>query len=126
MLISPHEIWWGGSCVGPRHLIPFAVLLSFEGIRFLAKFPFPKWLFFGISAVGVLLFWMAQSTVGYRIADEVQKPVSNGIVTLFFDKKFNSDNMLTLLFNLNTETAIYIWLFIFVGAVITFFFWHKM
>src|SRR5262245_28162499 len=37
LLISSYFMWWGGWAYGPRHLIPLAMLLFYEGIPALAR-----------------------------------------------------------------------------------------
>lgn len=125
LLISAHEIWWGGACVGPRHLIPVAVLLAFEGIRKLPEKNYSTWLFGLLTLAGFIFSWMAKSTVAYRIDDELEHPVRDGILPLFFEKSFNADNVLTMLWGVPPQTAAYTWLAAFILFVLFFVRWAQ-
>lgn len=125
LLISAHEIWWGGACAGPRHLIPIALLIAFEGIRCLVKRGFSPGLFAVFTLPGLTIAWMAKSTEGYRIPDELERPVTEGIIPWFLEENFNRDNILTMIFGTDPETAIYSWLVMFILFITLLHFWFR-
>lgn len=124
LLISSHEIWDGGWSYGPRHLIPIAVLLIFEGIRFLSKKRM-SFLFWLISIPALLINWIAKSTCVFSVPSDFTNPFSEYILPNFLSKKFNENNMLSTNFNLQPQTASYIWLITFIIALIVLAWWER-
>ena len=118
LLICTHKIWWGGACIGPRHLIPVSILVAFEGSRFLSRNKFSGWGFYILMLSGLVCSWMAVSTAGYRIADEIENPFTKGVFHWFIEGKFNPGNILTLFFNISPKFAAWIWLLCFGGLSI--------
>ena len=116
LLISAHKMWTGGWSYGPRHLIPMAFLLVYEGIVFLSKNKFSKYTFLVLSAIGIIASWMAKSTKLYMIPDYpiYPKPFFDIILPNFSAEKFNSNNIFTLFFDASPQIANWLWLFIFI------------
>lgn len=109
---------WGGWTYGPRYLIPIITLLAYEGILFLATQTFSKWLFAFLSLVGITFAWLAKSTITISNPSEIQHPVFDFILPKMMNGEFNSNNLLTMLFNIPPDIACYTWIALFIGTII--------
>ncbi|MBN4062239.1 MAG: hypothetical protein COA57_12805 [Flavobacteriales bacterium] len=118
LAVSSFHAWWGGWCYGPRYLIPMAVLLAFEGLRFLSTHSFPKTFFWMCVGIGLLVTWMSKSTIFYSMQEEIKHPFNEVVFPLFFQNNFHNDNMLTMLFGTSSQIATYIWLAMFIGIIV--------
>jgi hypothetical protein len=120
-------MWTGGWSFGPRHLIPIAFLLIYEGINMLSRRPFSKTLFLIFSVIGILAAWLAKSTKLYMLPDwpNYPNPVFNIIIPDFSQNKFNANNILTWLFDASPQLAVYLWLIFFIVSVWILNSWYK-
>ncbi len=115
-IISSHNLWYGGWTYGPRHFIPIAFLLLYEGAILLSKQNFSKIAFYIIAAGGLLCAWLAKATKIYMLPDKFKNPVAEVLWPDFKKGHFNANNFLTWIFDVEPKAAIWIWLFLFAGA----------
>ncbi|MEO5572478.1 MAG: hypothetical protein ABIT08_07185 [Bacteroidia bacterium] len=126
VIICFNTAWYGGWCYGPRYLSAIAVLLLFEGIMKMSDQPFSRKIFFYLfSGVGLILAYMAKSTVVYSLPTEEKNPVFNIIIPEFFKGNFNENNLLSLLFGADRATANLLWLPLFFAGLYFFYAWLK-
>ena len=112
-LISSYFVWWGGWSYGPRHLIPLAMLLFYEGIPMLARTGgFRGWLYTA-SAFGIGMVWIAKSTALYLMPEQFSNPVFDLALPSFLERQLRHDSILTHLFNVDTLVASWVWLVLF-------------
>jgi hypothetical protein len=123
MMISCYFIWWGGWSYGPRYLIVLAVLLIYESILLLSSIKFSKIAFFILTAAGLIMTWIAKSTLVFMINDYgIYKGVS---VNTFFDitlpefiaGRFNAGNLFTMIFRTRPGIASFLWLLLFIMSL---------
>jgi hypothetical protein len=113
-LISSYFIWWGGWSYGPRHLIPLAMLLFYEGIPMLARTGrFRAWLY-SASACGIGMVWIAKSTALYLMPEQFSNPVFDLALPSFLQGQLRHDSILTLLLHVDPLVGSYVWLVLFV------------
>jgi hypothetical protein len=113
-LISSYFIWWGGWSYGPRHLIPLAMLLFYEGIPMLARRgTFRGWLYCA-CACGIGMVWIAKSTALYLMPEQFSNPVFDLALPSFLQGQLRHDSILTLLFDVDPVVASWGWLVLFV------------
>lgn len=114
IVLSSHQIWHGGSCLGPRQLIPFVMLLWFEVILNFNKFFIKKTYFVFLSVFGLLLFLCAKISINYSVSEEFIHPFTDVVIPEIQKGEFNPYNNLTLFFSTPPNYAALIWLFLFV------------
>ncbi|MEO5571040.1 MAG: hypothetical protein ABIT08_16365, partial [Bacteroidia bacterium] len=103
-----------------------AVLLLFEGIMKMSDQPFSRKIFFYLcSGVGLILAYMAKSTVVYSLPTEEKNPVFNIIIPEFFKGNFNENNLLSLLFGADYAAGNLFWLPLFLAGMYFFYTWLK-
>jgi len=124
-IIASHNLWWGGWAYGPRHFIPIAFLLIYEGIVLLSKQKFSVPAFFTLAGFGLLCAWLAKATKLYMLPDQYKKPLTEVLLKDFGRNKFNANNIFTWAFDMEPKTAIYLWLFLFIGACFGLSAWYK-
>ena len=118
LIICSHRMWWGGWSYGPRHLIPLAVLLLWEGTLFLSRQSFPKWIFWVASLMGLGCAWMAKITVAYAVPTEEMHPVTEYIFAKkYLNNIFNEQNLISHLGG-SAQTAAWLWLGLLLSCVI--------
>jgi hypothetical protein len=125
---SSYYMWWGGWSFGPRHLVPVAMLLLFEGIIFLSTIKFSKLAFFTITFAGILLAWSAKATRIFLMPDNPSRfsnPLIDLILPDFALHKFNANTLPAILFDLSPQTSVYLWLFLFTLSVAALNKWHQ-
>lgn len=117
---SSYYMWWGGWSFGPRHLTPVAMLLLYEGIIYLSRIKFPKIIFFVLVFAGILLAWSGKATRIYMMPDDPSRfsnPLTSLILPDFAQHKFNANSLPTILMDMNPQTSVYLWLFLFALSV---------
>jgi hypothetical protein len=125
---SSYYMWWGGWSFGPRHLVPVAMLLLFEGAIFLTTIRFSRLAFFILATAGILLAWGDKATRIYLMPDNPYRfsdPLFDLILPDFSQHKFNANNLPTILFDLSPQTSVYLWLLLFVLSVILLNKWYR-
>jgi hypothetical protein len=135
LVIASSFAWWGGWSYGPRYLMSLAVILLYEGIIYLSDKKINTLLFLLITGFGLVSTWLAKATLMYMIPDGTSQngpapgsgAFSNYILPQFRQGHFNSDNLLTLGFDIKASSAAYLWLVLFSGATVFFAIWyHKL
>jgi hypothetical protein len=116
-LISSYFVWWGGWAYGPRHLIPLAMLLFYEGIPMLARTGrFRGWLYLA-SAVGIAMVWIAKATALYIMPEQFSNPVFDLALPSLLRGQLRHDALPTLLFGIDPLIGASIWIVLFVVCV---------
>ena len=123
--IASYFGWWGGWTYGPRLLLAVAVLLTYEGIIYLSDKKFPKYLFWILIGFGTICTFMAKATLSYSIPTDVANPIPDLIFPKFINGEFNSNNILTLLFDIKPVYSFIIFVIMFAGSLIFLNVWHK-
>jgi hypothetical protein len=122
LLISANEMWWGGWTFGPRHLIPVVFICLFEGASFLVSNKINPFFFYIASAIGLVLAWMDKATKIYMIPDGPPSKYGNPFMDVVFPDfmrhKLNSNTLGVFALDLSPEASIYLWLLLFIGAII--------
>lgn len=118
LLISSYYMWDGGAAYGPRHLIPVAVLLTYEGVAWVARTGAPRRLLYSFAAAGVVMSWMAKSTVAFLATSDVPNPLASIIIPEFFAGRFNPNSLPTMLFGLPPMAGVVAWPVLFVGLMV--------
>ena len=118
LLISSYFMWWGGWAYGPRHLIPLAMLLFYEGIPALARTGrFRGWLYTA-SVVGVGMVWIAKSTALYIMPERFSNPVFDIALPAFLNGQLRHDAIPSQLFGMAPLVAAWIWIALFGSGVV--------
>lgn len=119
--ISSFFEWTGGWCYGPRLIFFIAVLLCFEGALFFSTRNFYKPMFWLLILFGFMCTFMAKSTIVYSVPTEIKNPLTEQVIPNFMNNNFNPNNLLTMLFDIQPQTANYLWLvsFIVISAGLT-------
>ena len=118
LLISSYFMWWGGWAYGPRHLIPVAMLLFYEGIPALARTGrFRGWLY-AASVVGIGMVWVAKATALYIMPEQFSNPVFDIALPAFLNGQLRHDAIPTQMFGMDPLIAAWLWLGLLVVSVI--------
>lgn len=117
VLISSFFTPYGGWTYGPRYLLPGAMLLLYEGLRYLSAKQVSKAWFFAVVGFGLVTAWMAKSSVMYALPSEERNPVFGYVWNKLQQGIFNDSNMLTLAFGTDPKWVAVIWAVLFVGGV---------
>ncbi|MFZ5563776.1 MAG: hypothetical protein ACOZBW_06950, partial [Thermodesulfobacteriota bacterium] len=118
LLISSYYMWDGGYAYGPRHLVPAAVLLIYEGVVWAARSGVPRRLLYGFALVGLAMGWMAKSTVAFFVEDNVANPLFTIVIPEFAAGRFNPNNLVTMMFGLPPAAGVMAWPVLFAGMMI--------
>ncbi len=118
LFIASYFGWHGGWTYGPRFLIAVAILLTYEGVKFLSARKFPKVLFWIISLFGTVCAFLAKATLVYSIPTETANPFPDLIIPHFLNGDFNPNNLLTFIFNIKPVYAFVFFIFLFTGSLI--------
>lgn len=118
VFIASYQAWWGGWTYGPRLLFPLAVLLLYEGIYQLSKFPFSRIAFWILTVFGLAGAVLAKLTVVYSIPSESINPFLDTIFPNLVSGHFNPNNLATMIFGLNPLLAGLLWVLLFGFSVI--------
>lgn len=117
LLISSYFMWWGGWAYGPRHLIPLAMLLLYEGLPLLAKTGrFRGWLY-AASLAGLGMVWIAKSTALYIMPEQFSNPVFDIALPAFLNGQLRHDAIPSQMFGMDPLVAAWIWIGLFVASV---------
>jgi hypothetical protein len=114
LLISAHFTWWGGWSYGPRYITAIAVLGIYESCIYLQKEKISLSLIACVSLLGIIPAWMAKVTDGYMLSEQYTNPIVQTIIPHFISEKFLNDNILTMMFHLRPNVAVYSWPVIFI------------
>ena len=117
LVVSAYFGWWGGWTYGPRLLIPVVVLLLYEGILQVSKYPFSKIAFWLLTLFGLAGAFLAKITVLYSIPTESRNPFLQTIFPALANRQFNPNNLLTMLFGANPLISGLFWIVLFVGFI---------
>jgi hypothetical protein len=118
LLISSYFVWWGGWAYGPRHLIPLAMLLFYEGLPMLARTRGYRGWIYSASVVGLGMVWIAKSTALYIMPEQFSNPVFDIAVPAFLNRQLRHDALPTMLFGTDPWVASWIWIGLFVLGVV--------
>ena len=116
-ILSFHEVWHGGDCLGPRQLIPFALLLWFDFILN-QKENLIKPLYFYIStSLGIILFLSSKITIGYSIVETVFHPFREEVWTKVKNNQFMEYNIITQLTDIQSIYASLLYFMLFFASI---------
>jgi hypothetical protein len=118
VLISSYFVWWGGWAYGPRHLIPLAMLLFYEGLPMLARTRGYRGWIYAASVAGLGMVWVAKSTALYIMPEQFSNPVFDIALPAFLNRQLRHDALPTLLFGMDPWVGSWIWIGLFVAAVV--------
>jgi len=125
---ASYYMWWGGWSFGPRHLVPVAMLLLFEGIILLSEIKFSNIIFYILSFSGILLAWGGKATRIYMMPDDASRfsnPLTSLILPDFSQHKFNANSLPTIWFDFSPQTSVYLWPVLFALSVILMDKWYQ-
>nr|NQU93070.1 hypothetical protein [Bacteroidota bacterium] len=125
LVISSYFGWWGGWTYGPRHLIPLAILLIYEGVILLSCTHFNKPLFWGLTLFGLTGAFLAKLTVLYSVPSESVHPFVQTIFPALLSGNLNPNNILTMVFSIPPVVADIIWLCLFVASMLLLSKWNS-
>jgi hypothetical protein len=109
-LVSSYFVWWGGWAYGPRHLIPLAMLLFYEGLPPMARtLTLRRWLHL-LSLFGLFMVWISKATALYLLPEQFTNPVFEVSLPSFLHGQLRHDSVLTHLFHLDPAIAAWLWL----------------
>jgi hypothetical protein len=118
LLISSYFMWWGGWAYGPRHLIPLAMLLFYEGIPTLARTGRFRGSLYLASAIGISMVWIAKSTALYIMPEQFSNPVFDIALPAFLNGQLRHDAIPSQLFGVDPLIAAWAWVGLFVTGVL--------
>ena len=113
LLISSYFVWWGGWSYGPRHLIPLAMLLFYEGIPLVARRPALRGWLYALSVCGIGMVWVSKATALYLMPEQFSNPVFDIAIPSFERGELRHDALPTHLFQLDPVPAAWLWLALF-------------
>jgi hypothetical protein len=108
-LMSSYFVWWGGWAYGPRHLIPLAMILMYEGIPMVARLATSRTPLFLLSIAGIFMVWITKSTVLYMLPEEYSNPVFDLALPAFMQGKLRPDAISIPLLHLDPMLASLLW-----------------
>ena len=113
LFIASFFAWWGGWTIGPRFLTGIVILVLYEGIRYLAKNPLPKPIFYFLSFAGLLVIFLSKGTIAYSAPTEVYSPLFDLIIPELIKGNFNPNNVMTIVFQVKPFYSFIIYLLLF-------------
>jgi hypothetical protein len=111
LLVASYQMWEGGWAFGPRHLIPVAMVLIFEGTT-LVPSAFKKgwgWALSLIAAGGGALVFLAKATTLYMIPSQFRMPVVEVLLPKFIKGEVNKNVLPSLLFGVSPYFSHILW-----------------
>jgi len=124
LVVSSYYTWWGGWTYGPRLLIPIAILLMYEAVRYVSQNRSSKTLFYVLSGYGLLSAWLDQSTVGHFVPDNYAWPVFQVFLSQFLKRQYNQRNILSMSLDLDPAIAVMLWIILFAAITTGLAVWH--
>ncbi|MCD4789912.1 MAG: hypothetical protein K8R37_07930 [Bacteroidales bacterium] len=125
LFVASYFGWWGGWTYGPRLLLALTILLTYEGIIYLSRQKFSKYIFWGLMAFGITCTFLAKATVAYSVPTNVVNTMLDLIIPEFIHGNFNPNNILSILFNVKPVYSFFIWIAMFAGSAIFLNCWYK-
>jgi hypothetical protein len=116
-LISSYFVWWGGWSYGPRHLIPLAMILFYEGIPLVARRRSLHAPLLLASLAGIAMVWMAKATVLHIMPENYANPVFDLALPKLLHGDLRSDAVVTRLFGFHPIVAAPLWIVLFLACV---------
>ena len=115
-LISSYFVWWGGWSYGPRHLIPLAMILFYEGIPLVARRRSLHAPLLLASIAGIAMVWMAKATVLHIMPENYANPVFDLALPKLLQGDLRSDAVVTRLFGFHPIVAAPMWIVLFLAC----------
>ena len=116
-LISSYFVWWGGWSYGPRHLIPLAMILFYEGVPLVAKRRSLHAPLIWASIAGILMVWVAKATVLHIMPENYANPVFDLALPKLLQGELRSDAVVTRLFGFHPIVAAPMWIVLFLASI---------
>jgi hypothetical protein len=116
-LISSYFVWWGGWSYGPRHLIPLAMILFYEGIPFAARRRSLHRPLLWASVAGIAMVWVAKATVLHIMPENYTNPVFDLALPKLLQADLRSDAVVTRLFGFHPIVAAPMWIVLFLACI---------
>jgi hypothetical protein len=116
-LISSYFVWWGGWSYGPRHFIPLAMILFYEGIPLVARRRSLHAPLFWASVAGIAMVWMAKSTVLHIMPETYVNPIFQLALPKLLQGELRSDAVVTRLFAFHPIVAAPMWIVLFPACI---------
>jgi len=117
LLISSYFVWWGGWSYGPRHLIPLAMLLFYEGIPLVARRRSLHAPLLWVSVAGILMVWLAKATVLHIMPENYANPVFDLALPTLLHGELRADAVVTRLFGFHPIVAAPMWIVLFLACL---------
>ncbi len=111
LLVASYQMWEGGWAFGPRHLIPVAMLLLYEGTKIVPQAIGKVWAWaLSLSFVtGGALVFLAKSTTVYMIPAQVRFPLIELLIPKFLAGELNRNVLPTVLWGMSPQLAHIFW-----------------
>jgi hypothetical protein len=114
LLISSYEMWWGGWAFGMRHMIAYLILLLYYYLPILATNGLKKVVTYPFLFIGLIIGLLNKTTSIYSIPSEIDYPLWNISKDFAIQPDLNPNNLLTYFFHIQTRTAAYIFIGLFI------------
>jgi hypothetical protein len=131
LAIASFFTWWGGWSYGPRYLIVLAILLVYEGLLFISKYKISRAVFLAVTGYGLVGAWLTKSTLAYMVPDHFlrNERFSNTLTSIILPEalagRYNSNNIMSMLFHIGPGISSIAWLTCFLGATLGFALWYQ-
>jgi hypothetical protein len=111
LLVSSYQMWEGGWAFGPRHLIPIAMVLLFEGTALMPAVFTKSWGWaLGLSAgAGGALVFLAKATTLYMIPSQFRMPLLEVLLPKFLKGELNKNVLPTQLLGVSPYFSHLLW-----------------
>jgi hypothetical protein len=116
-LISSYFVWWGGWSYGPRHLIPLAMILFYDGIPMVARRRSLHAPLLWASVAGIAMVWVAKATVLHIMPENYTNPVFDLALPKLLQLDLRSDAVVTRLFGFHPIVAAPTWMVLFLACI---------
>ena len=101
------------------------MLLTFEGILFVAKQKIPVILFWLLTFFGLAITFLSKITVVYSVPTDISNPMTDLVIPHVVSGKFNENNILTMMTGTNPAFSAVIFFALFAATVIGLELWHR-